>query len=193
MSIIFQRFHASVNQMCKYGQWVFFFDSLCCVQDQQSQMVIGIGRRLGGLYVLEQLLVLNVVASSVDFSSFCLNKSSSEFYLQHSCLGHVFASYLQFLSFTSMLGLFNSHDIFYWCVCKLRKFYALLFNKSVTNFFAPFDLVHFDVWGPSSISFKGGSFYYVSFINDYIRYMWVYLMKRISNFLHNIQPIQSSC
>src|SRR5581483_7356680 len=62
------------------------------------------------------------------------------------------------------------------------KFSALPFNKSVSCSFAPFDLVHSDVWGPSPVSSKGGSRYYVSFIDDYTRYTWVFLMKRRSDF-----------
>ena len=39
------------------------------------------------------------------------------------------------------------------------------------------------MWGPFSISIKGGSGYYVSFINDYICYYWVYIMKHCFDFL----------
>ena len=85
---------ASVSQLCKSGCWVFFSDTFCCVQDIRSQKVIGIGRRLGELYVVEQLHVADVAASSVDLSSFRLSPSSSIFYLWHSRLGHVSASRL---------------------------------------------------------------------------------------------------
>jgi hypothetical protein len=38
-------------------------------------------------------------------------------------------------------------------------------------------LIHSDVYGPSPITIKGGSRYYVSFIDDHTCYYWVYLMK----------------
>jgi hypothetical protein len=38
-------------------------------------------------------------------------------------------------------------------------------------------LIHSDVWGPSPVAIKGGSQYYVFFIDDHTRYCWVYLMK----------------
>ena len=42
---------------------------------------------------------------------------------------------------------------------------------------APFELVYFDVWGPclvmSSIKFK----YFVTFVDDFSRVTWLYLMK----------------
>jgi len=43
-------------------------------------------------------------------------------------------------------------------------------------------LIHSDVWIPSPIATKGGSRYYVSFIDDHTCYCWVYLMKQRSEF-----------
>jgi len=51
----------SVSKLCNSGNWVFFSDSVCIVQDQHSQNVIGIGRKLGELYVLEVLQVSPIV------------------------------------------------------------------------------------------------------------------------------------
>ena len=133
--------------------------------------------------VMDELRVSDVAASSVDLSSFRLSHSSSDFYLWHSRLGHVSASRLQFLASTGALGQLKTCDISACSGCKLAKFSALPFNKSLSCSFAPFDLVHSDVWGPSPVSSKGGSTYYVSFIDDYTRYTWVFLMKRRSDFL----------
>ena len=175
----------SVSQLCESGYLVFFSSSACYVQDPQSQKLIGTGRRKGRLYVLDELKVPDVAASvsSVDLSSFRLSDSSSVFYLWHSRLGHVSASRLQFLASTGALGNVKSCNISDCCGCKLAKFSALPFNKSTSVSLAPFDLVHSDVWGPSPITTKGGSRYYVSFIDDCTRYCWVYLMKKRSDFL----------
>ena len=81
-----------------------------------------------------------------------------------------------------MLGSLKFDDISDCCGCKLGKFSALPFNKSVTRSVAPFDIVHSDVWGPSPITFKLGANYYISFIDDYTRYMWVYFKKHMSEF-----------
>lgn len=66
--------------------------------------------------------------------------------------------------------------------CKLAKFSALPFNRSISVSSTPFDLIHSDVWGPSPVATKGGFRYYVSFIDDHTRYCWVYLMKHRSEF-----------
>lgn len=79
------------------------------------------------------------------------------------------ASRLQFLFSTGVLGYLKIDDISDCCGCKLGKFSALPFNKSVTYFIAPFDIIHSDVWCPSPVTSKSGAKYYVSFIDDYTR------------------------
>jgi transposase InsO family protein len=41
----------------------------------------------------------------------------------------------------------------------------------------PFELVHSDVCGPMSVNSIGGSRYFVTFIDDYTRYTYVYFIK----------------
>ena len=42
------------------------------------------------------------------------------------------------------------------------------------------ELVHSDVYGPMSIQARGGYEYFITFIDDYSRFGYVYLMKRKS-------------
>ena len=81
-------------------------------------------------------------------------------------MGHVSGSRLRFLAFTGALGKLDAHDISDFTSCKLAKFSALPFSNSVSFSNAPLDLLHFDVGGPSPISTKAGSRYYVSIIDD---------------------------
>ena len=39
------------------------------------------------------------------------------------------------------------------------------------------ELVHTDVWGPAQVSSLGGSHYYVTFIDDATRKLWVYFLR----------------
>ncbi|CAL2250163.1 unnamed protein product [Prunus armeniaca] len=172
----------SISQLCASGYVVQFSSTSCYVQDPHSKKLIGAGRREGGLYVLEKLQILALVVSSIDLSSFCLSPKSSNFYLWHSRLGHVSGSRLKYLVSTGALGNFNCHDISDCSGCKLAKFSSLPFTRSSSISLAPFDLIHSDVWGQAPISSKGGARYYVSFIDDYSRYCWIYLMKRRSDF-----------
>jgi len=118
---------ASVGQKCDSGDYlVMFSGSFCCVQDLQSQKIIGIGHKENKLYILNELKVpITVVAAAtttVDLSSFRLSLSSSSFYLWHSRLCHVSSSRLRFLASTGTCDISDCNG------CKLAKFSVLPFN-----------------------------------------------------------------
>ena len=65
------------------------------------------------------------------------------------------------------------------CVsCQLGKQPALPFNTSESISTDIFNLIHSDVWRPSSISSIGGSRYFTIFVDNYSRYSWIFNMKR---------------
>ena len=43
--------------------------------------------------------------------------------------------------------------------------------------FTPFELVHSDIWGPCPILSPTGFKYFVTFVDDFSRVTWLYLMK----------------
>ena len=59
----------------------------------------------------------------------------------------------------------------------------MLFNNSESISNGIFELIHFDVWGPSPVASIGESRYFVVFINDYSRYSWIFPMKSRSEIL----------
>ena len=62
------------------------------------------------------------------------------------------------------------------------------FNNSESISNSIFELIHFDVWGPSPVASIGRSRYFVVFIDDYSRYNWIFPMKSRSEIL----PIYSN-
>eukprot|EP00268_Persea_americana_P033657 TRINITY_DN3330_c0_g1_i11.p1 TRINITY_DN3330_c0_g1~~TRINITY_DN3330_c0_g1_i11.p1 ORF type:complete len:627 (-),score=65.47 TRINITY_DN3330_c0_g1_i11:2488-4368(-) len=78
---------------------------------------------------------------------------------------------------SGVLGNISVSDISNCFGCHFGKQHAFPYNKSTSFTTAPFALVHSDVWGPASQPTKGGSIYYVLFIDDFTRYTWLYLMK----------------
>ena len=60
---------------------------------------------------------------------------------------------------------------------QLGKQPALPFNTSESMATDIFDLIHFDVWEPSSISNIGGSRYFVVYVDDYSHYSWIFHIK----------------
>ena len=67
--------------------------------------------------------------------------------------------------------------------CQLEKQPAFPFNTSESISIDIFNLIHSDVWGPSSVSSIGGSRYFVVFVDDYSRYSWIFNMKHRSELL----------
>ncbi|OMO63131.1 Integrase, catalytic core [Corchorus capsularis] len=171
----------SVGQLADLGCDIWFSDVFCVVQDRHTGKQIGIGRREGGLYMLEFLFVPPIKQNFV-MPAFVLDKNSSSFHLWHSRLGHVSSSRLRYMSSVGLLGNVKYSDISDCKACKLAKFSALPFNKSTSVSNAAFDLVHSDVWGPSPVATKGGSLYYVLFVDDYSRYSWIFLLRHRSEF-----------
>jgi hypothetical protein len=60
--------------------------------------------------------------------------------------------------------------------CQLAKSHQLPYNNSIHRSTAPLELIFSDVWGlaPPSV---GGYKYYISFIDDFSKFIWIYLMN----------------
>ncbi|CAB4307464.1 unnamed protein product [Prunus armeniaca] len=62
--------------------------------------------------------------------------------------------------------------------CVLGKQTRVQFGTAVHHTKGILDYVHTDVWGPSKNASWGRSHYFVSFVDDFSRRIWVYTMKR---------------
>ena len=64
--------------------------------------------------------------------------------------------------------------------CELGKHQCASFYPNNNKSVVPFSLIHSDVWGASrAISLKGHK-WFVTFIDDFSRITWVYIMKEKS-------------
>jgi len=61
--------------------------------------------------------------------------------------------------------------------CVLGKMHQLPFSDSTIVFSAPFQLVYLDIWGPAPVLASNDSFYYITFLDAYSRYIWIYLLQ----------------
>jgi histone deacetylase 1/2 len=73
--------------------------------------------------------------------------------------------------------------------CQMAKSHQLPYPKSTSVSNSPLELVFSDVWGPASESF-GRFKYYVSFIDDYSKFTWIYLLKRKSDVFQKFRDFQ---
>ena len=89
--------------------------------------------------------------------------------LWHARLCRASSSRVQHLASRGLLGSLFIEN--FDCVsCKLRKQPILPFNTSESMSTDIFDLIHYDIWGLSSISSIGGSRYFVIFVDNYSHY-----------------------
>ncbi|KAG5561202.1 hypothetical protein RHGRI_004282 [Rhododendron griersonianum] len=97
----------SISQLSDSGFDVVFSSSGCVVQDRESKKQTGTGRRVGDLYTLERLHI-PTKSSPTAASSFCLDQTSSPFYLWHSRLGHLSSERLKLLAKSGSLEGYTS-------------------------------------------------------------------------------------
>jgi histone deacetylase 1/2 len=64
--------------------------------------------------------------------------------------------------------------------CQQGKSHQLPYPVSTSVSTVPLQLVFSDVWGPAPTS-VGRHAYYVSFIDDYSKFTWIYFLKRKAN------------
>ena len=63
-------------------------------------------------------------------------------------------------------------------LCQYAKLHCVHFSPRVNKrAFAHFELIHSDVWGPCPVMTSTGLKYFVTFVNDFFRMTWLYLLK----------------
>ncbi|KAI0508127.1 hypothetical protein KFK09_014261 [Dendrobium nobile] len=75
--------------------------------------------------------------------------------------------------------------------CRLAKSQRLPFARSISCTSQPFDLLHSDVWGPAPVTSVQGARYYISFINDFSKFCWVYPLVNKSDAFFKFQEFNT--
>jgi histone deacetylase 1/2 len=74
--------------------------------------------------------------------------------------------------------------------CQKGKSHQLRYPKSTSISSAPLELVFSDVRGPA-LTLVGKNNFYVSFIDDYSKFMWIYLLHHKSEVFQRFHDFQS--
>jgi Reverse transcriptase (RNA-dependent DNA polymerase)/gag-polypeptide of LTR copia-type/Integrase core domain/GAG-pre-integrase domain len=140
---------------------VIFSPKSVIFQDRISGKKIGEGRLENELYLL-------------DFQNkFCCNanKTMDLNNLWHYRIGYPSDKVLKNLM--SLPTLNSSH-----CeICRMSKQTRPPYQLSTSKSQKCFELIHSDVWGPAPIDSHSGFKYFVTFIDDFSRTTWLYLLK----------------
>ena len=174
----------SVGQLTELGFSLTFSSTGMVVQDSQTGQIVGTARKVERLF---ELIFLHLPSSRLSAST-VLGHSTSSLALWHSRLSHASISRVKQLVSRGLLGSFSNKS-FDCMPCQFGKQTSLPFNNIVSHTPSLFDLLHYDVWGPSPVTTSGESRYFVIFVDDFSRYTWIYLFKNCSELYQIYQYI----
>ena len=141
-----------VNSLVHLNFTISLFSYHCLIQDLSMKQIIGQGCEFGGLYILETKMSKSVACSGIvtPFELHCR--------LGHPSLFLLKKLYPQFSSLSSL----NCDS------CQYAKLHCVHLSPRVNKrASAPFELVHFNVWGPYPVMPLIGFKYFVTFIDDF--------------------------
>jgi hypothetical protein len=172
----------SVGQLVENNCDVHFSRDGCLVQDQVSGKILAKGPKVGRLFPLHFS-----IPSCLSFACETVNTHNE---VWHKRLGHPNSVVLSHMLNSGLLG--NKEHIsknlsFDCSVCKLGKSKTLSFSSHGSRAKKCFDVVHSDVWGISPVISHARYKYFVTFIDDFSRYTWVYFLRSKSEVLSVFQ------
>ena len=164
----------SVHAMVKHGATVCFKENKCEIS--RNSKILAVGEIQGKLYTLK------IVEEHVKIAN---HQPETDRYLWHCRLGHLGMNNMDKLIDENMVngmdGVNNKKENQFCEACAKGKQHRSPYPKTADYRASElFELVHSDVCGPMPIPSLGGSRYYVTFIDDYSRYTFVYFMKNKS-------------
>lgn len=171
----------SVSRCCLDNNCIFVFDAdWFSIQDKDSGQTLYRGKSKDGLYPIVAYSLSNIVpASGLSKSStpLCASVSVSKLLnteLWHFRLGHPSAVVLNKLLAAYDIPCDSKLHTRECISCLKGKMTKLPFALSSTSSNTPLQLVHSDVWGPSPVTSVSGFRYYVSLVDDFSKYTWIF-------------------
>jgi hypothetical protein len=158
----------SVGQLDDEGHGIHFHGGKWKVS--MGARIIALGEKTGTLYMTTDMRDTIAVADA-----------SAEADLWHQRLGHMSEKGLKVMHSLGKLPKLKSVNIDFCENCIFGKQKRVSFKtggRTLRN--EKLELVHTDVWGPAAVSSIGGKSYFVTFIDDHSRKVWVYFLKQKS-------------
>ena len=126
--------------------------------------------RLIGNTVVERVTTTTLVESSTNDTK-----------LWHMRLAHIGERDMLELHKRNLLKEVKTCKLDFYKYCVYRKQHRVNFKTGSHTSKGFLDYIHLDVWGPISIFSHSDAQYFVSFIDDYSRKVWIYFMKHKSD------------
>ena len=136
------------------------------------------------MYVVSNKIVNSITKSvksvSVDSISFnnaptSINTSGCiSMQLLHNRLSHPNKHAMQIILKTQPSHVVNTHSLSFCDACQYGKLHQFHFPVTEIKTRAPLELIHADLWGLASMPSKDGYKYYISFVDNFTRYCWIF-------------------
>ncbi|MCO5557209.1 hypothetical protein L7F22_010769 [Adiantum nelumboides] len=185
----------SVSSLAKNGLRVIFEDDRCIVRDRENgYSLITTSTLENGLFVLDRY-EKQIQACIAETKTRAMQDAE----LWHARFGHVGYGSLMTLQRHNMvhdLSLLEMPPRHVCEGCVLGKMHRFAFSQDGSvRATRKLQLVHSDVCGPMRTSSVGNSLYFVTFIDDFSRFCWVYPLKAKSHvfaiFQHYVSIVEN--
>ncbi|XP_058762417.1 uncharacterized protein LOC131635789 [Vicia villosa] len=182
---------------CSSLHWFSSYHKIPPVNDVRTKKMIGLARKFEGLYRLmtdagcltEPFSSSQITSSSTSLcntphSSISMNncKVIPKQAIWHFRLGHLSHDRLSQMAHMYPTIFNDNKEV---CdVCHFAKHKKNPFSLSQSRATQPYELLHFDIWGPVSISSIDNHIYFLTIVDDYSRFVWLVLLKskaKVSN------------
>ena len=133
------------------------------------------GKQHDRLYYLVALAMEKSLTNhSLSTNQPACNLTISSTDLWHSRLGHLSPSLLSFIAKNFSKFSIQSNNA---CpIYPLAKQIRLPFGSSAISSTKPFKIIHCDIWGRYRHPSLSGAHYFLTIVNDYTRFTWIFLM-----------------
>jgi hypothetical protein len=172
-----------VSKMDDVGVKTIFEKETCRMV--RGEMVLLKRVWFGTLYKLEGITISDGCNGSIVLDILVEEKRNpivfgEKVMLWHQILGHIGEKGLQLLHGKGMVEVMSNFSMdFYLCEhCLYGKQNQVRFPSSAKRAEGILQLVHSDVFGSVSVPSLGKSVYYVSFIDDFLRNTWIYILRK---------------
>ena len=175
----------SVSCLDKMGYTLIIKDKCCSIY--LGSKLVATAPLINGLYLID----VSSYNLQVDVALKKSKQGVNEAYLWHCRLGHVGDGRLQKLHKDAYLGAFD-YESFATCEsCIMGKLPKSPFSGIGERAKGILELIHSDVCGPMPVQARSGSFYFITFTDDFSRFGWVYLMRYKSEALEKFREFKN--
>ena len=178
----------SVSKAVDRGNSVKFEESSCIIRGSNHKLIT-VAEKIGGLYQVDTVPVYINSATTT-----CQETTKEDIW--HRRFGHLNIRSLQKLARDSLVDDFDfasSSDIQFCESCLEGKQHRSSFPaQSETRAKEPLELVHSDICGKVNSRSLSGAEYFMTFIDDCTRYVWIYLLKHKSEAFEKFREWKAS-